>query len=200
MLAMAHRLHALGRPFALHYSAPGRASAGFVDDLARAPWHARVQLHFKDEGRRADLPSLVSNPAAGMHLYTCGAPRYMDAVFEAAAARGWPEDALHREYFSVPEAPDWVNHPFTLLLARSGRTLQVPAGQSATEVLADAGIAVVTKCSDGLCGTCATAYDAAASDAIQHRDFVLSSAERAQRVILCCSRTEQPGGRIVLDL
>ncbi len=107
---------------------------------------------------------------------------------------------LHREYFSVPEAADWVNHPFELQLARSGRTLQVPASASATDVLAEAGIAVITKCSDGLCGTCATPYDAAASDAVEHRDFVLSKAERTQRVILCCSRAEQSGGRVVLDL
>jgi len=121
-------------------------------------------------------------------------------VFEAAQARGWPEDARHREYFNVPDAPDWVNHPFQLQLTRSGRRLQVPASASATEVLADAGIAVVTKCSDGLCGTCATPYDAATSDAIEHRDYVLSQAERGQRVILCCSRAAQAGGCIAVDL
>ena len=200
LIAMAHRLHALRRPFDLHYSSAGRGSAGFVEDLARVPWHERVHFHFKDEGHRADLPSLIPAHSDGMHLYTCGAPRYMDGVFAAAAAKDWPEAALHREYFSVPEVPDWVNHPFTLHLARSGRTLNVPAEQSATEVLAAAGVAVITKCSDGLCGTCAAAYDVAASDAIEHRDYVLSQAERAQRVILCCSRAEQSGGRIVLDL
>ena len=200
LIAMAHRLHALGRPFELHYSAAGRAGAGFVDELAGVPWRAQVHLHFKDEGRRAELDTLIAAHAEGMHLYTCGAPRYMDAVFAAAIAKGWPEDALHREYFNLPEAPDWVNHAFTLQLARSGRTLQVAADRSATEVLAEAGFAVVTKCSDGLCGTCATPYDAAASDAIEHRDFVLSQAERASRVILCCSRAEAPGGRLVLDL
>ncbi len=200
LIAMAHRLHALGKTFELHYSAASRRSAGFVDDLARAPWHKHVQLHFKDEGRRADLATLLPAHAAGMHLYTCGAPRYMDAVFDTAAAKGWPQHALHREYFSVPETPEWVNHAFTLRLARSGRTLPVPADRSATEVLAEAGVAVITKCSDGLCGTCATPYDAAASDTVEHRDFVLSQTERATRLILCCSRAEQPGGRIVLDL
>ena len=83
----------------------------------------------------------------------------MDAVFEAATQKGWPEAALHREYFSVPEAADWVNQPFQLQLSRSGRTLQAPADRSATDVLAEAGIAIATKRSDGLCGVCATAYD-----------------------------------------
>jgi reductive dehalogenase len=199
LIAMAHRLHALGKPFELHYSAAGRASAGFLDELARVPWAQRVQLHFKDEGRRADLQQLLPPHAPGHQLYTCGSPRYMDAVFATAAAKGWPEQALHREYFTLPEAPERINHAFELKLVRSGRVLQVPAERSATEVLAEAGIAVATKCSDGLCGVCATAYDAAASDEVEHRDVVLSGAERSRRVILCCSRARHEGGRIVLD-
>jgi ferredoxin len=124
----------------------------------------------------------------------------MDGVFAAAAALGWPEAALRREYFQLPEAPERVNHPFQLQLARSGRVLQVPADRSATEVLAEAGIAVPTKCSDGLCGVCAMAYDAAASSPVEHRDVVLGAAERQQRVILCCSRAAEAGGTLVLPL
>jgi ferredoxin-NADP reductase len=200
LIAMAHRLHALGRPFELHYSAASRGTAGFVADLAQVPWAAAVKLHFKDEGARADLDALIPAYAAGAQLYTCGAPRYMDAVFAAAAARGWPDTALHREYFSVPDAPVWVDQPFALRLARSGRTLQVPIGRSATEVLAEAGVNVLVKCSDGLCGTCATRYDAATSGEVEHRDYVLSAAERAQRVVLCCSRARQADAEIVVDL
>jgi ferredoxin len=135
-----------------------------------------------------------------MQLYACGSPRYMDGVFDAAARHGWPEDALHREYFSVPEAPPRPNHPFVLKLQRSGRTVPVPDARTATEALAAAGVAVATKCSDGLCGVCATAYDAAASDEVEHRDFVLSRRERAQKLILCCSRARDPGGIVAIDL
>ncbi len=200
MLTMAHRLHALGKPFALHYSAASRSTAGFLDDLAQAPWRDKVQLHFKDEGARADLPLLMPHYQPGYHAYTCGAPRFMDGVFEAATAKSWPEDALHREYFNVPEADAWVNHPFVLRLANSGQTLQVPADRSATDVLAQAGIRVDTKCSDGLCGVCATPYDAAASGEVEHRDFVLSKGERARRVILCCSRPKVAGEELVVAL
>ncbi len=200
MIAMAHRLHAIGKPFALHYSAGSRGAAGFLADLQQAAWAGQVSLHLKDEGRRADLAALIPDYAPGGHLYTCGAPRYMDGVFAAAHAKGWPDDALHREYFSVPETEAWVNRPFELRLSRSGRSLPVPADRSATDVLADAGIRVDTKCSDGLCGVCSTPYDAAASGAIEHRDFVLGKREREQRVILCCSRTVEPGAVMVVDL
>lgn len=200
LIAMAHRLHALGKPFDFHYSAASRQSAGFLNDLAQAPWRDRVHCHFKDEGRRADLMRLLPAYAPGCHVYTCGAPRFMDGVFEAATAHGWPVEAMHREYFSVPEADVWVNQPFELLLQKSGCRLQVPAERSATEVLAEAGVMIDVKCSDGLCGVCARPYDAQASDPVAHRDFVLSQKERQLKIILCCSRAAQAGGLIALDL
>ena len=200
LLAMAHRLHAIGTPFALHYSAAGRRGAGFLNDLEQGPWKDRVTFYFKDEGARADLMAVIPPHRHGMQLYTCGAARYMDGVFAAASAHGWPEDAMHREFFSVPEADAWVNRPFVLRLARSGRSLPVSAERSATEVLAEAGILVDVKCSDGLCGVCATRYDAAASGEIEHRDFVLGKKERAERVLLCCARTVKAGAELVVDL
>jgi ferredoxin-NADP reductase len=200
MIAMAHRLHALGRRFELHYSVASRRGAGFLDELARVPWRDRVHLHVKDEGTRADLGAVVPAYEDGMQLYACGPVRYMDGVFAAAAARGWPEEALQREFFTVADDAAWVNRPFVLRLARSGRTLPVPADRAATDVLAEAGVAVDVKCSDGLCGVCATRYDAAASDEIEHRDFVLSRREREHKVILCRSRAKAEGGTIVLDL
>lgn len=198
LIAMAHRLHALGRDFALHYSVASRRRAGFVADLQAVPWAERVHWHVKDEGARADLAALMPPYPAGARLYTCGSPRYMDAVFAAAAAAGWPDAALHREYFSLPEDPDRVDRPFVVQLA-DGRRFDVPAERSATEVLAAAGVAVDVKCSDGLCGVCATPYDAAASGPVEHRDVVLAAAERVHKVILCCVRMQQDGGVLVLQ-
>jgi ferredoxin-NADP reductase len=197
MLAMAHRLHVLGKPFELHYSFRSRDSASFLADLEAAPWRARVSLHVTAEGSRADFRRLVPPYEPGFHLYACGAARYMDAVFDAAHAQGWPDEALHKEYFSVPEPPDYENHPFVLCLARSGRTVEVPAGLRATEALAAAGIVVDTKCSDGICGVCATPYTAGE---VEHRDYVLSAKERSHKLVLCCSRAKAAGGEIVLDL
>jgi ferredoxin-NADP reductase len=197
LLTMAHRLHAIGAAFELHYSAHSRTTAGFLADIDAAPWNDRVALHITDEGGRADFARLLPAYAAGFHLYTCGSARYMDGVYAVAAAKGWPDEALHREYFSVPEPPDYVNHPFMLKLARSGRSIEVPAERSATEVLEEAGIHVEVKCSDGICGTCAVRH---LQGEIEHRDYVLSAKEREQKIILCCSRARTPNGKIVVDL
>ena len=146
-------------------------------------------------GGRSDSNRLIT--ANYVHPGRVDALRYMDGVFEAASTNGWPDSALSREYFSVPEAPERVNHAFQLVLKRSGRTLEVPASSTATDVLAEHGVPVIVKCSDGICGTCATTYLAGEID---HRDFVLSNQERQTRVILCCSRAKEAGGRIELDL
>ena len=121
----------------------------------------------------------------------------MDAVIDAAERQGYPDEARHLEYFAVPELPDYVNNPFTLRLARSGRELHVPADRSATDVLADAGVHVDVKCADGICGVCKCTL---VSGTVEHRDFVLSQAQRADAIILCQSRAAEPGGVVEIDL
>jgi reductive dehalogenase len=195
MLTMAHRLHALGRDFQLHYSA--RDEAPFWPEIARTPWADRAALHLSREGGRADLFALIPAWRAGARIYTCGGAAYMEAVHDAARSKGWPEDALSREYFSVPEAPPYENHPFTLHLARSNRDVPVRADQTAVEALAEAGVVVPTKCSDGICGVCAMSH--AGNAEIEHRDYVLSARERETRVILCCSRASEPGAILTIE-
>ena len=99
MIAMAHRLHALGKPFAFHYSIKSRDQGGYLADLARMPWADRVQLHVSAEGTRADLAAVFEGYQPGWHVYTCGAAPYMEAVIAAATDAGFPETARHLEYF-----------------------------------------------------------------------------------------------------
>jgi ferredoxin-NADP reductase len=194
MIAFAHRLHALGRSFVLHYSCASPEEAGFLAELQAQPWAAQVQFHFSSQGARADLAAILAKYQPGAHVYTCGSDRYMQAVMQAARQAGWPDEALHLEYFSVPEQPPQENHPFTLRLA-DGREIAVSADESAADALERAGIAVDVKCADGICGVCQCTLRAGA---VQHRDFVLSQAQRETRMILCCSRAAEPGG--VLDI
>lgn len=197
MIAMAHTLHAQGRAFSLHYSGRSRGTMGFLNDIAGFGWSGQVQLHISDEGSRADMGQIMQRLPAGTHVYTCGAETYMAAVMAAATAAGLPDEALHLEYFSVPEVPEYVNHAFTLRLVRTGRDIHVPADRSATDVLAEQGVPLDVKCSDGLCGVCKCGL---VSGAVEHRDFVLSKAQRADNVILCQSRAAQKDGVIEVDL
>ena len=121
----------------------------------------------------------------------------MQSVMEAAERKGYPEESRHLEYFSVPELPEYVDHDFTLKLARSGRELKVPAGHSATDVLASNGIHIDLKCSDGLCGVCKCGL---VSGEVEHRDFVLSKKQRETEIILCQSRAAKADATIEIDL
>jgi reductive dehalogenase len=197
MIAMAHELHAQDRDFTLHYSGRSRATMGFLADIAPFAWASRVRLHISDEGSRADFAAILQDQPDGTHLYTCGAEHYMGAVMAAAAQAGMPEDALHLEHFSVPEMPDYENYDFILRLAKTGRDLLIPADRAATDVLAENGIHLDVKCADGLCGVCKCGL--VAGD-VEHRDFVLSSAQRETSVILCQSRAAKAGGVVEVDL
>jgi len=197
LIAMAHRLHAIGVEFELHYSCRSRASAGFVSELEQFPWSANVSLYFSDEGSRADLGSILGNYQPGHHLYTCGPDRYMSSVLECAKSHGWTDESLHREYFSAPETPEYENHPFTIRLARSRIEVEVSDEQNAAEALIEAGVHVDLKCSDGICGVCKCGV---LDGDIEHRDFVLSKAQREETMILCQSRAATANGSILIDL
>lgn len=86
------------------------------------------------EVSRTDLDVILAPYRADSRVYTCGPDRCMAGVLDAAARAGYPEEAQHKDHFSGPELPDYVYHPFTLKLVRSGRTLTVPANRSATDV------------------------------------------------------------------
>jgi len=197
MIAFAHRLHALGRDFELHYSASQKDGAGYLSDLEQVAWKDKVHLHFSDQGTRADLDAVLSGYRDGWHVYTCGPDRYMDGVMQAAERQGFPEEARHLEYFSVPEQPEYENHAFTLRLKKSGREVIVAADQTPTEALAQAGVHIDVKCSDGICGVCKCGL---ISGEVEHRDFVLSKKQREGSIILCQSRAAEPDGVIEVDL
>lgn len=192
MIAMAHRLHSLNKDFALHYSCSTRATAGFLDDLAKAPWKNRVHLHFSDEGTRADLGKVLPFKK-NAHVYTCGPDAYMDGVMAAAEAAGYDDDHRHLEYFAVPEQPDYENHDFTLEIDGTGQQIEVPADTAPTDALLAAGVHVDVKCSDGLCGVCKCTV---LEGEVEHRDFVLSKKDRETQMILCQSRAAKPGGKL----
>ncbi len=47
MIAMAHRLHALGADFEVHYCCSSRKTAGYLEDLPTFPWGRPGALSFQ---------------------------------------------------------------------------------------------------------------------------------------------------------
>ena len=116
----------------------------------------------------------------------------------AEACRGWQGDVLHVERFQA-KAPDedQVDTAFAVVLARSGKTITVPADMSIFNAVELEGIPVLGSCHEGICGTCETVV---LEGEVEHRDVVLSDAEKAsnETMMVCVSRCV--GDRLVIDL
>jgi ferredoxin-NADP reductase len=190
--AMIERLDALGRPWTLHYGTRTGEEMAFRSRFAASP---RAHLHIGSEARgRLPIAQLVAAAPADAHLYCCG-PASMLQDFEAACA-GRDPDTVHVEYF-VKRFEQALDGGFTVELARSGSSHVVPPGKTILHVLRDAGIAVMSSCEEGICGSCETKVIAGRPD---HRDAILTERERAanRSMMICCSGSFSD--RLVLDL
>ncbi len=198
---MVQRLTAIGGSWDMHYAARSRTAAPFVQELVALAkqGHGRLSLWWDDEheGRPLDLVTALSSAAPESHLYCCG-PAPMLAAFKAVTA-GWPDDRVHTESFKV-DVPDDSLPPignFTVELARSGVSLDVPEGGTILDACIMNGIEAPYSCYEGLCGTCETPVLGGIPD---HRDNLLTDRARAsnETIIICRSGSKTP--RLVLDL
>ena len=181
-------------PFELHYSVRSPEHAAFAARLAsRAP--GRVHLYHDSEQRFIDFEGLLSNQPLGTHVYVCGPAGFIDRVVGTARACGWAGSHIHWEQFSAPPAGD----AFEVTLAKSRRTVTVPADRTLLEALEGAGVEVPYLCRGGVCGFCHTKVVECDGELLHH-DLFLSEAEKAKgkAIMPCVSRAR--AGRLVLDL
>ena len=198
LLSMIRRLEALGRSWELFYAARTRLTAAFLDELnaLRPDVHPNLHLNFdqEPEARMMDLSSIVKAALPDAHLYCCG-PVPMLEAFEAATVDR-PAGHVHVEYFKAREKPA-AEGGFEVKLARSNRTIAVPAGQTILDALLEAGISANYACTEGVCGTCETRVIEGNPD---HRDLFLSKEEQEanKTIMICCSGSKSP--TLVLDI
>ena len=116
-------------------------------------------------------------------------------AFEAAASQR-DDIRFHVERFSAAHEGA-TEGGFSVKLARTGREMTIPPGQSILQTLLDAGLDLPHSCEEGICGSCETRVLEGIPD---HRDSVLTPSEQAANKIMmiCCSGACTP--RLVLDL
>ncbi len=190
-----------GIPYELHYLGRRRASMAFLAEL-QEEHREHLVVHCSGEGTRADLVGLLEanleDARAGrVHVYACGPQRMIDDLTTASSA--WPEDTVVFEHFSsqLGELDPELEHEFAVHLADSDIDLVVTRDRTLLQTLRDAGLEISANCQEGLCGTCEVPV---LDGDLDHRDVVLSAAERREgdRMMSCCSRAA--GDRIVLGL
>lgn len=199
IIAMADRLHALGRPFELHYFSRSPAHTAFRTRLASGAYPDKVTFH---EG--LDIPAtgtalqdILAQPINGGQVYMCGPGPFMDTA-EAEALKNWPADAINLERFAAnPALAGAPTHEFKVNLVRTGVTLTVSKDQTILDVLEDNDIDAAFSCEQGVCGTCVT--DIVEGDP-DHRDSFLSGKQREAKKQICICVSRAKGDTLSIDL
>ncbi|MEV0740624.1 PDR/VanB family oxidoreductase [Streptomyces sp. NPDC050549] len=119
-------------------------------------------------------------------VYCCGPEGLM-----AAVAERFPDVRMER---FTPLAAS-KGEAFELELRRSGRTLTVPADSTVLAAVRAELPDTLYSCEQGFCGTC---QQRVLEGEVEHRDELLTDAERADSMLICVSRARSV--RLVLDL
>ena len=194
LLPMVEHAALMEVPWTLLYGGRRLSSMSFLDRL-RAHGD-RVVVGSRDRGARLDLAAAISTAPRGAKVYCCGPPSMVEAVEQMCAKL--PPGSLRRERFSAKAQPKPARSaPYEIELARSGKVLTLEPGESVLEAIIGAGAPLLASCREGLCGTCETAVLCGIPD---HRDSILSDAERARNESFfpCVSRSASD--RLVIDV
>jgi ferredoxin-NADP reductase len=197
LISMIAQDAASGASWRLVYGGRSRSAMAYVDHLT-STYRTEVVVHPQDLNGLLAVEDLIDSVTPDTLVYCCGPEGLLGAV-EAVCERQ-AIDRLRIERFTAQTddaVQQWVNKPFEVVLAQSDVTLQVPADKSILQVIEDAGIPVDSSCREGTCATCETII---INGKGEHRDSLLSEAERAagESMMICVSRAA--GDRLVLDL
>jgi ferredoxin-NADP reductase len=194
LLPMIASVDAGGARWRLVYGGRSRDSMAFLDRLT-GEYGASVLIRPQDEAGLLDIAGLLDETDPDTAVYCCGPESLLAAVERQADTRGLKVRA--ERFAPKAGADDGPKSTFEVELAKSGRTLTVPAERSVLDVLVQAGVDVAYSCEEGTCGTCETTVLAGVPD---HRDSLLSPEEQAacDVMMICVSRSRSP--RLVLDL
>ena len=196
--AMVDTVAQAGNDWTLLYGGRTKASMAFADELAER-YPDRVTIWPQDERGLLDLDTLLKEPQDNTLVYCCGPEVLLSAVEQRCES--WPAGALHIERFAAKaptaEQAAAALDQFEVVCQRSGVTLEITAGKSILETLEEADIPIMASCYEGVCGTCEARVLEGTPD---HRDSMLTDAEKAagEVMLVCVSRSCTE--RLVLDL
>jgi len=196
LLSMAERLNELGAEFELHYCARNQERMAFRERLLKSDFCNRTHLHFDDgaEAPRLNLDIILADKPPETNIYVCGPVGFIDYIVSKAATRGWPENRVHREYFTrSTEVAE--GEPFRIKIASTGEIYDVPESKTVVDVLREAGVSIEVSCGQGICGTCMTPV---LDGELIHHDMFMTDREHesGKNFTPCCSRGR---GLVVLD-
>ncbi|MFI9026140.1 PDR/VanB family oxidoreductase [Streptomyces sp. NPDC053560] len=195
ILPMLRRAEREGVPWRLVYGGRSRASMPFLAEIEKLAGAGgdRVTVVAEDEDGRPDLAAALAEAPPHSAVYCCGPQPLMDAVAELL-----PDGLELRTEAFAPAAggAGTAGGAFEVELRRTGRTVAVGKDQSILRAIREQAVPDLPySCEQGFCGTCR--QNVVEGD-IDHRDELLTDAERDGQMLICVSRCH--GTRLVLDL
>ncbi|MEU4655941.1 PDR/VanB family oxidoreductase [Streptomyces sp. NPDC023723] len=179
-----------GTRWRLLYGGRSRASMPFLAELAELdPDGDRITVVAEDEDGLPDLDGFLTGRPADTEVYCCGPEPMMAAVAERMPAGRAP----HLERFAPRGAAG--GGEFEVELRRTGQVLTVRPGTSILTAVRAELPRTPYSCEQGWCGTC---QQRVLAGEIDHRDELLTDAERGDSMLICVSRAR--GERLVLDM
>ncbi|MEV7001162.1 PDR/VanB family oxidoreductase [Streptomyces sp. NPDC093982] len=170
-----------GVEWRLLYCGRDRASMPFLEEIEKLGGGDRVTVV---EGP-PDLGVVLAEVPDRAAVYCCGPEGLMAAVEERFPG-------VHLERFAPRSS---AGGAFEVELRRSGRTLTVSADSTVLAAVRAQLPDTAYSCEQGFCGTC---QQRVLEGEVDHRDELLTDAERSDSMLICVSRAR--GDRLVLDL
>ncbi|NWA03135.1 PDR/VanB family oxidoreductase [Pseudomonas gingeri] len=196
LLSMARQLAGKGAAVELLYCSRSEGEVAFRGELEGL--QGAVTYHFDDQhGGAPDLKTLMRDYPRDTHFYCCGPVPMLEAFDQACTALGIKHRHTERFCGAALSVSGTENRGFEVVLARSGKQLYHDGKGSLVDTLVASGQIVSYSCKEGVCGACETGV---LEGTPEHRDFVLSTAERAsgKTMMICVSGCKSD--RLVLDL
>jgi ferredoxin-NADP reductase/nitrite reductase/ring-hydroxylating ferredoxin subunit len=196
LLSMARFLDKSSLPYELHYFVRSGETVAFRSELEVLHGHIDTHVGLGRELVKAKVAEVLGPYQFANHVYICGPGAMLEMVQETAASLGWPDEAIHFEYFQNDKAID-ASSSFEIELARSAVTLHVPAGKTILETMRENGLTVPSSCEQGACGTCLTTV---IDGEVDHQDVYLNNTEKASNTCMMTCVSRAKSGRLVLDI
>jgi ferredoxin-NADP reductase len=188
LIPMIHVAAAQRVPWTLFYGGRSRAAMAFTDELSQLG--SQAVLWPQDQCGLLDLDRIFAGAMGDQQIYCCG-PEPLIAAVEDRCRADRRLGSLRVERFTAVADPSIENRALTVVLRRSNKTVHVGADESILAAIERAGARPPFSCREGTCGTCETTILAGRPD---HRDAVLTQAERqsGKTMMICVSRSRDP--------
>ena len=195
ILSMAVELQAAGRPYHVHYAGRTAGRLAFVPEMQAICGEA-LSLHYDDTAGALRISDVLKAIPSGAHVYVCGPAGMIEAIKVEVASHGGDQNRLHCELFTAASS-DIADTAFDVEISSTGQIVHVSADQTIIQALEDAGLDPLYDCQRGDCGICQCDVIAGEPD---HRDVILSDAEKAAGNVMqiCVSRAKS--AKLVLDI